>query len=123
AALVMDRDDDPLAEPIPQLAAALRPHRQSRFEHLTVADAVFAQEPNQVVLAQAGRREPDLKFGERAPGDSPSLQLDQGSLPGRVLHKDVVEIADGDLVQPFDRPLELPPATGPLRFLELDAGL
>src|SRR5439155_3957796 len=123
AALVVDRDDDPLSESVPQLSPTLRPDRQTGIDYLAVGRAMLPQEADQVVLAVAGRGETKLEFGHRNPGDPTRFELDQRPLSGRVLQKDVVEILRRQQIEPLNRPFELPLPAGARRLLENDAGL
>ena len=123
AALVVDRNDDPLPESVPQLSPTLRPHGQTCLDHLAVGRAMFFEEADQVVLPVAGRGEAQLEFGHGGPGDSARFELDQGSLSRRVLQQDVVEILRRQSVESLNRPFELalPPGAG--RLFQNDAGL
>ncbi len=123
AMIVVDRDDDPLAEPVPQLPSPVGLYRQPGLHHLAVGRAVLAQEPDHVVLALPRRREAELELGHGPTRDPTRLELDQGALPGRVLQQDVMEVLGGQQIQLRDRPFELALPTGARRFLEDDPGL
>src|SRR5207302_6819774 len=120
---VVDGDDDPLPEPIPQFPSPIGLDRQPRFLHLAISRPVLSHEPHQVVLALPRRREAELELGHGGPGDAARLELDQGSLTRRVLQQDVMEVLGREQIQLRDRPFELPLTAGTRRFLEDDARL
>src|SRR5438128_11840833 len=97
--LVVDGDDDALAEAIPQLAPAIRLDGKARFLHLAVARPVLAEEADQVVLALPPRREAKSELGHRRPRDAARLELDQGPLPGRALQQGVMQLLGREQVQ------------------------